>query len=70
MFTDGNAPAYPAAADNSTYSGLTVREFFAAKVMQGLVVNSGRNSLSFESPEIAAEIAVQHADALIEALNK
>lgn len=43
----------------SEYSGLTVREHFAGLAMQGLLMQ-GPNL-----PEDIAELAVQHADALI-----
>ena len=43
--------------------GMTLREYFAAKAMQGLLSGNG-----YHKPEDAAKSAVNYADALIEAL--
>ena len=48
---------------------LTKREHFAAMAMQGIAKNFGQTE-SCQGPESIAYIAVQMADALIEALNK
>jgi hypothetical protein len=57
------------------FGGLTKREYFAAKAMQGLLSNpewmkeyKGEKYLMQDS--IVSEIACKQADALIEALNK
>lgn len=49
-----------------TDTGLTKREYFAAMAMQGLIMKNGEGHLHFEG----SELAVQMADALINALNK
>lgn len=49
------------------HSGLTKREYFAAMAMQGLSANHQLNSNDFEN---IADMSVNQADALIEALNK
>jgi hypothetical protein len=65
---EGNEPAFPfEGGDNNgsqPYSGLTVREHFAAVAMQGLIAN-GRMA-----PEDVAGEAVTHANALIMELNR
>lgn len=70
MKTLGTDTVYPATEEhglNSPLHGLSKREHFAALALQGILAApefwlSGRNS--------ADELAVRHADALIEALNK
>lgn len=54
--------------------GLTKREYFAGLAMQGLLANSNGGmtsggSVTF-SPSGISELAVLHADALLEALSK
>ena len=48
--------------------GLTIREYFAAKAMQGICVNAGRNGHKFHQADELAKEAVKIADALISAL--
>ena len=50
--------------------GLTKREYLAAKAIQGICVNAGRNSHSFDNPTSIAKTAIKIADALINELNK
>lgn len=50
-----------------TYGGMSRREYFAAMAMQGMMTNI---DCSYFSSDSIAKAAVQHADALIEALNK
>jgi hypothetical protein len=57
-----NDPAFPASTDHE-FSGLTKREYFAAMALQGFLADG-------DSPDEAAEWAVESADYLIEALNK
>lgn len=47
--------------------GLTKREYFAIRALQGLLVNAGRNSIDFHS---AAGEAVRQAEALLSELEK
>jgi hypothetical protein len=63
---DGNDQAFPKHPYSYSDSGLTKREYFAAMAMQGLLSTVPE---SFNGREIA-EISVNMADALIEALNK
>ena len=66
--TNGSDTAYPDNRQNSETYGLTKREYFAAMALQG--------SLASEAPQFTstvathASMAVQYADALIEALKK
>jgi hypothetical protein len=62
-----NAGAYPANNNETTDEGLTKREYFAAMAMQGILAR-GFNPDLFEKN--GSEIAVNWADALINALNK
>ena len=66
MATKSASSAFPYSEDQTT--GLTKREYFAAIALQGLL--AGRNIESELSQDDWAEMAVQHADALIEALNQ
>lgn len=52
----------------SARGGLTKREYFAALAIQGILVES--KSLDTKNLKTMAGIAVETADALIEALNK
>jgi hypothetical protein len=57
---DDRPGAYPAE------SGMTLRDYFAAKAMQGLLAQSMGTALSSE-PEDAAEYAYETADAMLKA---
>ncbi len=60
-------PAYPATDPNGQqYSGLTVREHFAAMAMQGILTNPNRPA----NPKEVAEAAMWFADALLRELEK
>lgn len=62
--TNANDQAYPIDAGEGNYApGLTIREYFAAMALSGLL------SEDWLHDEVAEE-AVAIADALIEALNK
>ena len=59
---------------NGSYTqyGLTKREYFAGLAMQGLLVNGGmtQGGGTTHSPIGISELAVRHADALLEELVK
>jgi hypothetical protein len=59
---------YSASGDGYCQEGLTTREYFAAKAMQGICVNAGRNSHDFHDTNKIAKTSVEIADALISAL--
>lgn len=69
----GDNPAFPsriplyADEDLKHFSGLTVREYFAAKALDGMLANPDIESIS---PSETAGVAIAYADALIAALNK
>ena len=65
---NGNEPAFASMNEQEVFFGLTKREYFAAMAMQGLLVNYANNEQYGNYPMVS-EIAVQQADALIEALN-
>lgn len=58
----------------SAEPGISIRAYIATKAMQGILANSEgcytQNNKKAYSPEQISELAVQHADALIEQLNK
>jgi len=60
--------AYSVSGDGYCQEGLTIREYFAAKAMQGICVNAGRNGHKFHEADELAKEAVKVADALISAL--
>jgi hypothetical protein len=77
-----NLPAFPVSEEETDridegvkiYSGLTKREYFAAKAMQGLITNPKIIRPDFEEEEKSgmedfSEIAVKYADGLIKALS-
>ena len=58
-------PAFPQKTDvNLSYSGMTLRDYFAAKAMQSFVLN--KNILLDD----AAELAYKMADAMLRAREK
>ncbi len=70
--TNGNSYAYPLSLDDGEdicYNlGLTKRERFALAAMQGLL--GSQHDLYEQDPKFVAEIAVEHADQLLSALEK
>lgn len=64
-----NSFAFPCGSDTTGQGapGLTVRDYFAAIAMQGLISSIGQHDLLYCS-DIAHD-AVLYADALIDALN-
>lgn len=61
--------AFPVAYSNEDFiqEGATLRDYFAAKAMNGILVNTERNQFSFsETGEIASK-AYELADAMLKA---
>ena len=56
-------PAFPFQTDSLSY-GMTLRDYFAAKAMQGFLANPQWNALD---PERIAEWSYDQADAMMEA---
>ena len=50
-----------------TDAGMSLRDYFAAKAMQGLMVNTNRNGFSTDKPMDAANAAYAMADAMLKA---
>ncbi|NJK43362.1 MAG: hypothetical protein HC933_03080 [Pleurocapsa sp. SU_196_0] len=68
--TQSNAAAFPYPHDDGHY-GLSKREYFAVRALQGLLADHTLNKHEdFQSPEGYATCAVDMADALIAALNE
>lgn len=68
MTTKGDAFAFP--VPETVEGGLTKREYFAAKAMQGLVADKEFNEKVGPNGEVLARAAVKQADCLIAELNK
>jgi hypothetical protein len=62
-------PAFPRSYEYNGHNGLTKREYFAAKALQGMMANPLLREWDFTDTEKAG-YAVVLADALIEALNQ
>jgi hypothetical protein len=65
-------PAFPTTQENGCNSGepgMTLRDYFAAKAVQGLLAQSMGTALGSD-PYFAAEYAYAMADAMIKARNK
>ena len=66
---DGGEPAFPLDGAAGCNYGMTLRTYFAAQAMQGLLA-SGRDEAESWSVATLAEGAVLYADALIAELNR
>ena len=66
QLNDGG-PAFPVPATefNERYSGMSLRDVFAAAALQGIIIN--RDLFFEQSNEEAAKCAYEAADAMIEA---
>ena len=70
--TNTNASAFPLATDGGHFSeGMTLRDYFAAKAMQGLMGRSWADAKTGKFPEnlhaVWATAAYQMADAMLKA---
>ncbi len=72
--TGGSAfPMLGSVACNSDWDidpGMTLRDYFAAKAMQGILVNTERNEFSFGKVDEIASKAYELADAMLRAREK
>jgi hypothetical protein len=67
---DNGGPAFPVigAAGESDYAGMSLRDYFAAKAMQGLVIAASNNaSWSRDIDQWAPSKAYEIADAMLKA---
>ena len=61
-YTKTGGPAFPVAIDNQVLDdGMTLRDFFAAKALQGLIANNNINAQQL------AQASYKVADAMLEA---
>jgi hypothetical protein len=67
--TKGNIPAFPQAHDDSGSPGMTLRDYFAAKAMQGELAAQSEESGHYTNLDALALLAYRMADAMIEARN-
>jgi hypothetical protein len=65
---DKTPTAFPWTHDNITCTGMTLRDYFAAKAMQGIIFNDGDFlDARYSSPENIAFAAYHMADAMLKA---
>lgn len=66
-----NEPAFAASGHPGNQfiqqEGMKLRDYFAAKAMQGIVVNTERNEFSFGKVDEIAQKAYELADAMLKA---
>jgi hypothetical protein len=71
---NGEQGAFPKRADGAPQTGLTKREYFAGLAMQGMLANQNggmtKGCNNTFSPIGISELALLHADALLEELEK
>ena len=68
---DNGGPAFPAQFFDERAIGMTLRDFFAAKAMQGIISASGDGEGYVDYKEFAvAEHSYAMADAMLEARKK
>ncbi len=69
---NNGGPAFPTAADNghlTNQDGMTLRDYFAAKAMQGLILNEAEDgAIGTDNVEAAlAQLSYRIADAMLAA---
>jgi hypothetical protein len=62
---DKNEPAFPGNFVNE--SGMSLRDYFAAKAMQAVIISTNGSSYSYQQPEKSAQTAYVYADAMLAA---
>lgn len=73
MNIETGGPAFPTESEAQTgcstwrYEGMTLRDYMAAKAMQGVLVNTGRHKFRFDRPADISEYAYMLADAMLAA---
>ena len=67
MSTDTGGPAFPAPDDWKRDTGMTLRDYFAAKTMQAMF--TARPDTCSENPDVTARAAYAMADAMLKARN-
>ena len=61
MSKDDSAPAFPYVSEQFPYSGMSLRDYFAAAALQGIL----SHYVAFNSPDKAAEWAYTQAEAML-----
>ena len=64
MYASGNQPAFPRPGDFNPQIGMTLRDYFAAKAMHGIIASF---PTSLPPSVTASEAAYQYADAMLKA---
>lgn len=65
-----DAPAFPVTAGNQVYAtGMTLRDWFAGQALAGICSNCDESGINgwAHSSKLAASVAYQFADAMLEA---
>ena len=57
-----NPPAFPVSADTKTFQGMSLRDYMAAKAMQGMMVNVDQPKCDY-----IAQTAYKMADTMLKA---
>jgi hypothetical protein len=67
MSKETGGPAFPAETDFEYFHGMTLRDYFAAKAMQGLVIDKSFVDLYTSGARAVAQQAYLVANAMLEA---
>jgi hypothetical protein len=66
--TNTGGPAFPTATlAQKTEGGMTLRDYFAAKAMQGIIASEQPGDENFATLEMYARDAYKYADAMLKA---
>ena len=68
-YTNTGGPAFPTVMVDKPEGGMTLRDYFAAKAMQSLIINTDENS-AFEADLWVGNMSYDIADALLKAKNR
>jgi hypothetical protein len=67
MSAGTGGPAFPSTHPHGQDEGMTLRDYFAAKAMQGIIASEQPGDEEFVTPEMYARDAYQYADAMLKA---
>ena len=67
MTNKTGGPAFPTETDFTHYHGMTLRDYFAAKALQGFIASEQPGDEEFVTIEMYARDAYKYADAMLKA---
>ena len=67
MKKETGGPAFPSQREHTTKEGMTLRDYFAARSMHGLLANSKISLPTIGAEKMLAEASYQMADAMLKA---